>query len=121
MSDTISELLSMPTQDSGIDACKGFVFRCRVSDYMSDCVVTNKVTMRKLKRKSCPGCAKCWPLYDDLIEFVAAGTIQYPENPENGALYTLEYRNISTDWETGYVDDYDLAFVLMEGEDGGDK
>jgi hypothetical protein len=35
-------------------------------------------------------------------------------NIEDGALYNLKMTNIHTDFETGYVDGFDLEFVKIE-------
>ncbi len=39
------------------------------------------------------------------------GTIQGIETAEVGKLYQLKVTAVSTDWETGYVDDVDIGFV----------
>ena len=33
-----------------------------------------------------------------------------------GGIYKLAITNVSTDWETGYVDDYDLSFIKVNRE-----
>ena len=35
------------------------------------------------------------------------------ENPQHNELYQISITNESTDWETGYVDDFDIEFVKL--------
>jgi len=62
-----------------------------------------------LKKKSCPGCEKCGFLLEDLSQ---NESVIIPEI-EHDELYTVVVTNISKDWETGYVDDWDLEVVLL--------
>jgi len=91
--------------------CAGVIYRADVFHGPTSRGVVLSIRLNKLKRKSCPGCSKCiW-----IDEYIAEVNSKYPllniENVVDGKLYTVEMCNISKDWETGYVDDYDLRVV----------
>lgn len=90
-------------------SCKGLVFRCEINEYFSGERIVQKTTYRLLKRKSCPGCDQCGFMRDDLNEMISGqyGMI-WPDNPKHGALYSPRVTNVARDWETGYVDDWDI-------------
>lgn len=90
------------------DSCKGLFFRCEDTQYVSGTVYGQKMLMRLLKRKSCPGCEYCSFLWDDLRELNWPALIK--PDVKSGAIYQLKVINISRDFETGYVDDYDVVF-----------
>lgn len=92
--------------------CKGLIFRGKINRYINskgEYVETNK--MSPLKRKSCIGCKKCGWLIEELLEFVSNEYDPLPKEIEHNKLYKLVITNISKDWETGHVDDYDIVFV----------
>lgn len=98
-----------------MNECKGKLFRCKDTRYTYDekgkIIFGHQTLMRELKRKSCPGCAHCEPMIDDLKD--TSSPIIKPV-VKHGGLYRLDYGNISRDWETGIVDDWDLIFTLIE-------
>lgn len=107
------------------DECKGLFFRCESNYFLSGETYVERTRMRLLKRRSCPGCDKCWPLWDELGEeagnanaaYKGAFTTDPPEIApyvEHGGVYQLRVQVDSTDWETGYVDDYHMVFDLMK-------
>ena len=61
-------------------------------------------------------CDKCWSMMDMLQEEAAERRVIMPVSPVNGALYIAEVVNVSRDWETGYVDDWDIEFVEYKEE-----
>lgn len=97
--------------------CKGLVFRGFNSMFFSDGRLEERRGIRLLKRESCPGCEKCGFLLDDMSEQVIIGSMIIPEI-EHGKLYEVIVINESRDWETGYVDDYDLEVVLLNQRNG---
>lgn len=103
-----------------IAECKGMVFRYRENFYWSGTRYVWQESMNLLKRKSCPGCEKCWGLREDLHELSTGNYSRppiLPSNPKDQGLYTLIYTNVSTDYETGWVDDYDIEFVEYQEPD----
>lgn len=95
------------------DTCKGRIYKLVKNAFVSnrgDVVFKNTFVLQK--RKSCPGCELCQWINDDIanagVESIVCKTFK------EGALYRLEMTNMSKDWETGYVDDYDLEFVEIK-------
>jgi len=106
---------------SAAPKCQGLVFRCSSNQFFlwnwkSRTSFTDKTSMNLLKRKSCKGCSKCDYFYEELHESSCDRQVVMPKNPRDGGLYTVKYKNISTDWETGYVDDYEIEFVEYNEE-----
>ena len=92
--------------------CKGLIFRGKVNKYINskgEYVVTKR--MSPLKRNSCSGCKECGWLMDELFEFISNDYDPFQKEVEHNKLYRLIVTNITEDWETGYVDDYDLMFI----------
>ena len=107
--------------------CKGLFFRGRTNTYYN--YETGKLDIRKsltlLKRDSCKGYPDCdsydeekdnilnsccdhWML-EEMNDMMDVDAVIVPEI-EDGALYGLKVSNLSTDWETGYVNDYTFEF-----------
>lgn len=92
--------------------CKGKVFRVRDNSYLSkDGSYTVKRTYSLLKRLSCEGCIHCGWINESIQEGVAVIA-----GGNHGDLVTLSMVNVRRDWETGYVDDYDLQFEVIKHE-----
>ncbi len=91
-----------------VEICKGLIFRYRETEYLnSDGAFVRTNRMMPMRRKSCPGCSKCDWFFDCYKE----QGVMWPSGLKEGELYHLTVVNVSTDWETGYVDDFDLEFV----------
>lgn len=107
------ELLS-EDQSHKKDECKGLFFRVGINDYFVNerSEYTYSTRLRLLKSISCPGCSQCQWLLDDYGECGAMPIL--PDDLSNGDVVTLEATNISHDYETGYVDGYDLQFVKVK-------
>lgn len=106
-------LLSSLEMDA--DPCKGLVFRGYRSQFAYKGHIGERQGLKLLKRKSCHGCPKCGPILDSAAELTADLSILFDEI-QDGALYTLTYTNVSRDWESGVVDDYDIAAELLPEE-----
>ena len=99
--------------------CKGHIYKCKVNQFINKRgEYVSQERMIPLKRKSCPGCEFCGPTLDDLKESIANDTMPIIDDrfPKNNSLYKLVICNITTDWETGYVDGWDLYFEKIEDE-----
>ena len=108
---SLSELLEEKTDEP---ICKGKTYRARVNRYINskdEYVYTER--MIPLKRLSCPGCPKCGWMDDEIREHIDCETLIHIDI-KDGATYSLQVTNVSTDWETGYVDDYTLEFIEIE-------
>lgn len=94
------------------DTCKGLFFRGRHTQYLTERGFGERQELILLKRKSCEGCPKCVWMLDELGEQANERMVLTPDI-EDGGLYKLIVTNISTDWETGYVDSYNLEFIKI--------
>lgn len=96
-------------------SCKGKIFKASRNYFYDKGRLVNSVEFRLLKRKSCSGCKKCGWIEEYLREEV---NCKYPilglEEVRPGRLYTIRMCNISTDWETGYVEDFELEVIEVE-------
>ena len=97
--------------------CKGLVFRGFNNFYFNDVtgIICNKQYIKLLKRKSCSGCEHCSWIFDEIYDIMDCENLIFPEI-ENEKLYTISVTNVSRDYETGYVDDYDLEIVELHKE-----
>jgi hypothetical protein len=105
-----------PTQPK---KCGGMFYRLYREAYTGGAGDVNfKTRFRPQKKLSCEGCGVCLHLtcedMDILFEQFLDNRCDVNPNAKNGTLYQLKVTNISTDWETGYVDDYDLEFVEVK-------
>ncbi|MCK5020020.1 MAG: hypothetical protein KAS32_23405 [Candidatus Peribacteraceae bacterium] len=93
------------TENNPSPDCKGVVYRASVYSGMTKLGPMFRVRLKKLKRKSCPGCENC----DWVEESLQEGTgIINMNDVEDKKMYTPRICNQQTDWETGYVDGYDF-------------
>ena len=99
--------------------CKGKLFKATVSAFFNnkgEYIYQEK--MIPLKRESCPDCEYCAWLMENITDVVDGhgGSIMM-ENPIiNNSIYKLDAINESKDLETGIIDDWDLAFMLVENK-----
>lgn len=95
------------------DECKGRFYRVRDSRYLSTRGrVVHTREFIPLKRKSCFGCEECGWIDDDLVEFKY--NVLEEDGLCDGDIVTITTANISRDWESGWVDGYDLQFVKVK-------
>lgn len=101
--------------------CKGIIFRADCQNYIGKKgEIVFKTVLKQLKKKSCPGCEQCGWLESDIREFISFDTpFLGIENIEPNKFYTFQVTNISKDWESGIVDDWDLEIVEIEGDPDG--
>ncbi len=96
--------------------CKGIIFRYSRDIWIgSDNDVNFRDRFRWNKTLSCSGCDKCDWMWDDMREIMYDEGLIF-DNPKKDQLYTLMVTNISTDWESGHVDDYDLEFIEVKDD-----
>lgn len=106
--------LLLEGQSDQKDECKGLFFRVSINDYFVNerSEYTYSTRLRLLKSMSCPGCSQCQWLLDDYGE--CGDMPLLPEGLSNGDIVSLGVTNISHDYETGYVDGYDLKLVKVK-------
>ena len=97
-------------------SCKGRVFKADVSHCRTKKGVLFCVRLNELKRKSCSGCPECGWIDDSFGELSSDWPILGIEKAEHGKLYRIGMTNISRDYESGWVDDYDLELIELEEE-----
>ena len=98
--------------------CVGKIYRCKINRFLnSKKEYVEQVRMIPQKRLSCRGCQHCGYLEEQISDFIQNKESLLPEEPVNGALYHIEIINEVQDWETGIVDEWDLAFIKMETEE----
>jgi len=119
MTDIIIELSdSIKTKDPS-KQCKGLIYRGKRNAFINgrdEYVYSERMML--LKRKSCKGCERCGFLHEELQQSLDMDCLPLmPSYLEDGCLYQLSVTNMSKDWETGYVDDYDLEFVKYVEKD----
>jgi hypothetical protein len=105
------QLASSLKIDTGQPVCKGKIYRVREANFIrkNGSIVSQREYV-PMKRLSCPGCSLCDYLESDLRE----NDYQVIDGGLDGDLVELRVTNISTDWETGYVDGYDLEFAKVK-------
>lgn len=106
------EFEAIPLADSEVKPppCKGLYYRVRVSRYRSsNGVIAHRREYRPLQRLSCHGCARCDWMWDALAD----ADYKFLDGGKDGDVVRLVMANISHDPESGYVDDFDLAFTSL--------
>jgi len=93
--------------------CKGLYFRGYTNKYWDGSKLSFKSELRFLKRKSCSGCSKCGWFHDTMSEQLYADGVYAPKI-KHGSLYSVKCEVLSTDWETGYADDWMYKFYEVE-------
>ncbi len=99
----LSELIKNDGEDTHI--CRGLIFKCSDTEYKTKRGYARKQEMKFLSRSSCHECCIS-SLLDELNEFGAI----FPDKLTHDGLYYLTTTNHRMDWETGYIDSYDLIF-----------
>lgn len=96
------------------EKCTGKVYKASVQKFPTSKGFGMSIRLNELKRKSCK-CPNCLCIEDDINESMYHDGIIGLEEVENGELYTIRYTNITTDWESGIIDGWDLKLVKIEG------
>lgn len=103
------ELIAAPIPSS----CTGQIFKGYRTMFFSKGRIEIRQGIRHLKKKSC-NCDKCCGVLDAVQEATSDGYLIMPDIIENDAFYGVRFINVSTDWETGYVDSYDVSIYKLE-------
>uniref|UniRef100_A0A6M3XWC2 Uncharacterized protein n=1 Tax=viral metagenome TaxID=1070528 RepID=A0A6M3XWC2_9ZZZZ len=108
----VKNLEAILNDDNDKIECKGLIFRARINNFVC---YKNKIVksreMRLLKKESCQGCEHCGYIWEDLHEgilndsrFIAL------DNIEEGKKYRIKCCIDSTDFYSGYADDWHYIF-----------
>lgn len=91
------------------DNCEGLIFKAEVTQYRTRRGFAFTTKFNKMKVLSCKGCEKCGPLEDLIYEFIDnESPIIGVETVQTGKLYTFSLCNMYRDYESGYVEDFDI-------------
>lgn len=100
-----------------IKNCKGRVYKCKVNKYVNGKdEYVEQIRMIPMKKMSCPGCEVCDWADEYLPDSNFWDNIEI-DVIDDGAFYMLDVINISKDWESGIVDDWDLGFKKLACKD----
>lgn len=91
--------------------CKGLIFRCYTSQYLSSyrSIETNK-SLRLLKLSSCKGCEHCEWLWDFIGDDIKEGSYDdYIKDCQDGKIY-----KVKTIWEAGSYEYPDEGYTEIE-------
>lgn len=91
------------------------VVRVQTSNYVSGGRLVTKRTISTLKRKS-RGYNELFDLVPEIGADEVISMIINLDEVDDG-IYRVIIVNVSTDWETGYIDDYDLKLIPYEEEE----
>mgnify|MGYP000097138075 CR=1 FL=1 len=97
--------------------CNGLIYRAKVNHYATNDEIVFEIRLRKLKKKSCPGCEKCDWLYEAIGEICEDWPVEGICDVEHGKLYTLDICNEWQNWETGKIEDWDLCLKKVKEEE----
>lgn len=99
-----------PKPEVEFEPCKGQLYRCRINNHVHGDRITFQTTFTLLRRRSCKGCDKCGWVEDDLREMMPL----FPKNPQDGAVYAISIANAQRDWESGWIDSWDLVLEKVD-------
>lgn len=86
------------------DPCKGLFCRYINRMFRTRAGVRHVQELRVLRRMSCEGCPACGSIEDHLHEF--PDSVEFSPALQDGDVAELSIVVDSTDWETGYADDW---------------
>ena len=105
--------------DEPENPCHGTVYKADVQQCKTQRGFMLSIRLNEMKRLSCKGCGdKCCRGWEDdsLGEIDRDRGVAGMDKVEHGKLYIIKLCNISTDWETGIMDDWDLGLVEYNPE-----
>ena len=86
--------------------CKGRVFRYSENMFISSHrSIEIRKSFRLLKKRSCPGCERCFQFDEDLACAGIDGLIEFPKGLEDGKVYELKFVPGVADWD-GVIGDW---------------
>lgn len=101
------------------DQCKGLVYRAKRSQYIYDGAIGERVYLKLLKRKSCPGCSKCDWMQEAFEEDLSCnGQAVDLSGVEDGKAYELVVEVSPGSYE--YPLEVDIEFDIVEFKESTD-
>ena len=99
------------------NTCKGQVYRCKINSFINaknEYVYQERMLLQK--RMTCSGCEQCGYIDEMFREWIIEGNPMVIQEAIHNAYYRLEVINESRDWESGEVNDWELAFIKIGGD-----
>lgn len=90
------------------EPCRGLVYKAEVTQYLTQKGIAQTIRLVEQKRLSCRGCEHCAWLYDSLQESLRDAAVDF-DRVQHGKYYTLAAVNIKRDWESGFIDAWDIG------------
>ncbi len=91
-----------------MDDCIGLYYRASCSTYRTKNGIARKVELRLLKRRSCLGCDHCAWVLEEFGECEEGACHVVFNHVEHGKIYRPEIKILSTDFESGWADDWEI-------------
>ena len=119
LEESLTEFTVIENERVEPETCGGLFFRVAREAWISPTSgdVNFRYRFRPLPSKSCTGCYTCEWLHEDFQENLynnKGEDIQLEQYFTHGMLVQLKVTHVSTDWETGIVDDYEIDFVEVK-------
>ena len=109
-------MLDLKLTSDDKESCNGIIYKADVQHCSTARGVLFSIRLNKMKRLSCPGCKQCGFIEDDLGMVSLIWPIIGIEKAEHNKLYALVPCNESRDYESGYIDSWDLKLVGYDEE-----
>lgn len=91
-------------------SCKGQIYKCLENNYVNNKGhIVSKKSLILVKRLSCKGCKECGGIIEAINEDLWNASLDI-STCEHGELYRADVEITSTDWETGFADDWRVVF-----------
>jgi len=100
--------------NTSLKSCKGKIYRADVINKKIWNGIIFSIHLTEVKELSCPGCEFCVGLDESLNNINNKWNIIDIEKAEDGMLYSIDICNITTDWETGKPNNWNLKLIEVK-------
>lgn len=97
--------------------CQGAIFKAEVTNFRTSRGLSFQVKLVKSKKLSCPGCANCAWQDESFDEVSNDWPISNITEVENNVFYSVDITNIQCDYESGWLDYWDLILIKFTPPD----
>jgi hypothetical protein len=115
----LNEMFKLGAVESNDPPCKGLFYRYHTTAYKTKNGFATTQSLTKLKRMSCKGCNWCGPT-EDIIETDLVDMNEFPiilpDLIRDGDIIEPYFVPGHADWETGYVEDWEIHARIVEVE-----
>lgn len=110
-----AEMKALPVET--LTSCKGLFFKGHINAFFVARDNLTKIERREslvlMKRRSCPGCAKCNSFLHQMQDTIYNKTLVLPEIEED-RIYSMKWNVTSRDIETGVADDWEIEVFKIK-------